>query len=175
LDFIRCTPDAHAQPILEILNDAILTSTALYDYEPRPLQSMAPWFAEKQRRGFPVLGACDAHGQLLGFATYGAFRPHPAYKYSVEHSVYVQREHRGQGIGRALLDQLITHAIAADVHVMVGVIDLENRASVALHERAGFEHSGTVRHAGFKFNRWLDVAFFQRTFATPAAPVDGNA
>jgi L-amino acid N-acyltransferase len=173
VNFVGCTHDAHARPILDILNDAIVTSTALYDYVPRPFESMAPWFAEKERSGFPILGACDERGALLGFASYGTFRAWPAYKYTVEHSVYVRREHRGQGLGRALLDALILRACQADVHVMVGVIDVQNHASVALHTRLGFTHSGTIRHAGFKFDRWLDAAFFQRILSTPAAPVDG--
>lgn len=173
MDFISCTQTAHAHAILSILNDAIVSSTALYDYVPRPLESMVPWFREKEQKGFPVVGACDERGELLGFASYGTFRAWPAYKYTVEHSVYVQRDHRGKGLGRALLTELIARATAADVHALVGVIDLGNRVSVALHERMGFKHVGTLPEAGFKFGRWLDVAFFQRILQTPAHPVDG--
>jgi phosphinothricin acetyltransferase len=173
LRFVTCTHAAHAPAILGILNDAIATSTALYDYRPRPPESMGPWFQAKEAGGFPVIGAEDDGGRLLGFATYGAFRAWPAYKYSVEHSVYVHREHRGQGVGRALLERLIAAARAQDLHVMVGGIDVENRASIALHESLGFVHAGTVRHAGFKFGRWLDLAFYQLILDTPARPLDG--
>lgn len=171
--FVACTPERHAAAILAIFNEAIANSTALYDYRPRPPESMAPWFAAKRAGGFPVIGIEDAAGQLLGFASWGPFRAWPAYKYSVEHSVYVHAAQRGRGIGRRLLQRLIDEAQAHDVHVMVGGIDVANAGSIALHESLGFTHAGTIRHAGFKFGRWLDLAFYQRILPTPAQPVDG--
>jgi phosphinothricin acetyltransferase len=170
---IECTHALHAQAILDILNDAIVSSTALYDYQPRPLESMRTWFDIKGRGHFPVLGAVDGAGALLGFASYGTFRPHAAYKYSIEHSVYVHREQRGRGIGRLLLTRLIASATEQQFHVMIGGIDRENAASIALHEALGFEPAGIIRHAGFKFGRWLDLAFYQRLLVGPAHPVDG--
>lgn len=173
MQWVACSVDAHAEAILAILNDAILTSTALYDYQPRPPDSMAGWFAAKQAGHFPVIGAQDDDGRLLGFATYGTFRAWPAYKYSVEHSVYVHRDHRGRGLGLALMRRLIAAATRQQYHLMIGGIDAANRGSIALHERLGFVHAGTLREAGFKFGRWLDLAFYQLTLPTPAAPVDG--
>jgi L-amino acid N-acyltransferase YncA len=173
MQVIECTHALHAQAILDILNDAIVSSTALYDYQPRPFESMRTWFDIKGRGGFPVLGAVDGAGTLLGFASYGTFRPHAAYKYSVEHSIYVQREQRGRGIGRLLLTQLITSATEQQYHVMIGGIDRENSASIALHAKLGFEPAGVIRHAGFKFGRWLDLAFYQRLLDGPEHPVDG--
>ena len=173
MDFISCNHQQHAQAILDILNEAIVNSTALYDYRPRAAESMAAWFAAKTAGDYPVIGAVDGAGQLLGFASYGSFRAWPAYKYTVEHSVYVQRDHRGRGVGAALLGRLIEEATARQFHVMVGGIDEGNRASIALHERLGFAHCGTVRHAGFKFGRWLNLAFYQRILSGPAQPVDG--
>ena len=170
---IPCTEDAHAGTILAILNDAIVTSTALYDYKPRTPEQMAGWFATKRANGFPVIGAVDDDGRLKGFASYGTFRAFPAYKYTVEHSVYVDAADRGKGLGRTLLEAIVAEAQAREVHVLVGAIDAQNAGSIALHERLGFEHAGTVRQAGFKFGRWLDVAFYQRILATPAEPVDG--
>ncbi len=158
--------------ILEIFNEAIVHSTALYDYRPRPPESMAAWFAAKQAGALPVLGLEDAAGTLLGFATYGPFRAWPAFKYSVEHSVYVHCAHRGKGVGRRLLQALIDTAQARGVHVLVGGIDASNAGSIALHEQLGFVHAGTVREAGFKFGRWLDLAFYQRILAGPADPQD---
>lgn len=171
---IPCTEEAHAGAILDILNEAIVSSTALYDYKPRTPESMVAWFATKRANGFPVIGAEDAEsGKLLGFASYGAFRAFPAYKYTVEHSVYVEAGHRGVGLGCTLMEVIIAEAVARDVHVMVGAIDAANAGSIGLHERLGFEHAGTVRQAGFKFGRWLDVAFYQRILSTPLNPVDG--
>ena len=172
MQLVACTHDAHALAILEILNEAIVNSTALYDYKPRAPEAMVGWFKAKEAGRFPVIGALDG-GVLLGFASYGTFRAWPAYKYTVEHSVYVHRDHRGKGIGMALMKRLIDAAREQDHHVMVGGIDAANRTSIALHEKLGFTHAGTVRHAGYKFGRWLDLAFYQLLLETPARPVDG--
>lgn len=171
--FVDCSHELHADAILAILNDAIATSTALYDYQPRPRESMVGWFAAKRAGQFPVIGTVDDGGNLLGFATYGTFRAWPAYKYSVEHSIYVHRDHRGRGLGQALLQRLIAAATAQQYHLLIGGIDANNQGSIALHERLGFVHAGTIREAGFKFGRWLDLAFYQLTLPTPTAPVDG--
>jgi L-amino acid N-acyltransferase YncA len=171
--FMPCTHAAHAAAILSIFNEAILNSTALYDYKPRSMESMAGWFKAKEAGRFPVIGAIGRADELLGFASYGTFRAWPAYKYSVEHSVYVDKEHRGKGIGLALLERLIAMAEQQQYHVMVGGIDVANAASIALHERTGFVHAGTIRQAGFKFGKWLDLGFWQRVLTTPADPVDG--
>lgn len=172
-DIVSCTHERHAAAILDILNDAIVNSTALYDYQPRLLESMTGWFKAKETSRYPVIGIEDEAGRLLGFATYGTFRNWPAYKYTVEHSVYVHKDHRGHGIGSALMERLITLAEKQDYHVMIGGIDQSNRASVGLHGKLGFEHAGTVRHAGFKFGRWLDLAFYQLILNTPEQPADG--
>ena len=170
---VECNEAEYAAPILAILNDAIVSSTALFDYVPRQPESMAEWFRSKEARRSPVLGAVDDQGVLLGFATYGPFRLWPAYKYTIEHSVYVHRDHRRRGIARALMARLIAAAEAQDYHVMVAGIDADNAASIALHVELGFAPAGTIHHAGFKFGRWLDLAFYERRLRTPANPVDG--
>ncbi|HYP88822.1 MAG TPA: GNAT family N-acetyltransferase [Polyangiaceae bacterium] len=167
-----CRLAEHGAAILEILNDAIATSTALYDYAPRAPESMVGWFEAKRAGDFPVWGAFDAE-QLLGFATYGTFRAWPAYKYSVEHSVYVSRAARGRGVGQSLMRRLIESALEQQKHVLIGGIDADNHASRAFHEKLGFVHAGTVKQAGFKFGRWLDLAFYQLILATPSEPTDG--
>lgn len=170
---VVCTEERHAAQILAIFNEAIANSTALYDYKPRTPESMVAWFATKRANGFPVIGMEDDSGKLLGFASYGTFRAFPAYKYTVEHSVYVEKDSRGVGLGRKLLEAVIARAETQGMHVLVGAIDLDNTPSIELHKRLGFEHSGTIRQAAFKFGRWLDLAFLQKTLATPLSPVDG--
>jgi L-amino acid N-acyltransferase len=172
MHFVPCTLQQHGGAILDILNEAIAHSTALYEYQARTPENMRTWFAEKQAGDFPVIGA-EAGGVLVGFATYGTFRARAAYKYTVEHSVYVHHAHRGRGIGKALLLELIAAARAQNYHVLVGGIDIANRTSVALHERLGFTHAGTVREAAYKFGGWLDLGFYQLLLDTPADPVDG--
>lgn len=173
MKLVTCEPAKHSAAILAILNDAIVNSTALYDYRPRTAESMVSWFDEKARGNYPVLGVEDDAGELAGFATYGSFRARPAYKYTVEHSVYVDTRYRGQGAGRMLLGALILAAEKQDYHVMVGGIDAANAISIKLHESLGFTPCGIVRQAGFKFGRWLDLAFYQLILRTPSAPVDG--
>src|SRR5712664_3425862 len=115
---VACTYDKHAAAILDILNEAIANSTALYDYQPRAPESMVGWFKAKESGRFPVIGAID-NEKLLGFASYGTFRAWPAYKYTVEHSVYVHRDHRGKGLGLVLMQRLISAALEQQYHVMV--------------------------------------------------------
>jgi phosphinothricin acetyltransferase len=170
---VDCNLAEHGAAILAILNDAIATSTALYDYRPRELGSMTSWFEAKRAGGFPVWGAVSDGGELLGFASYGTFRAWPAYKYSVEHSVYVAVGQRGRGIGQALMQRLIQSATEQQLHTLIGGIDAENQRSIAFHEKLGFVHAGTVKQAGFKFGRWLDLALYQLLLPTPASPTDG--
>lgn len=170
---VPCTHARHAQAILDIFNEAILNSTAFYDYQPRTLHSMEPWFATKEKGNFPVIGIEDENGTLLAFGSFGTFRAWPAYKYSVEHSVYVHKDHRGKGLGHTVMQALIAAARERDVHAMLGGIDASNAGSIALHARLGFKHVGTLPQVGFKFGKWLDLAFYQLLLDTPLQPVDG--
>ena len=158
--------ERHLEAIRAIYNHEIAHTTALYEYEPRSAEVMAAWWAAKRGAALPVLGVEGEPGVLAGFASWGPFRPFPAYLHTVEHSVYVDRRFRGRGVGRALLAALVDLARERGLHVMVGVIDAANAASVALHRRLGFVHCGTVREAGFKFGHWLDVDYWQLVLAT---------
>lgn len=173
VQLIRCNLADHGAAILAIFNEAIRHSTAIYEYEPRTAVFMQEWFADKDRHDTPVIGATGNDGQLLGFASYGSFRAKPAYKYSVEHSVYVRSDQRGRGIGRRLLQAVVEEIRARDYHVIVAGIDAENTASIALHAKCGFEYAGTIKQAGYKFGRWLDLVFYQRLLDTPAHPKSG--
>ena len=169
---IRCTAP-HLPVIQEILNDAILNTTALYEYAPRSAEAMREWLAVRVRDGIPVIGIEWEPGVLAGFATWGPFRPRAAYKYTAEHSVYVAERFRAAGIGRQLMEAIIAEAKQAELHMLIAGIDATNVASIALHRSLGFRCCGTVREAGFKFGRWLDLEFWQLILPTPEQPVDG--
>lgn len=162
MDPIKCSLEKHGPSMLAILNEAIVNTTVLYDYEPRTIDNMVAWFAAKERGGFPVIGIEGMEDGLMGFATYGTFRDWPAYHHTVEHSVYVHSNHWNKGIGRILMEGLLCHAKEQGVRTMVGVIDTGNRVSISFHKKMGFFHAGTLREVGFKFNRWLDVAIYQK-------------
>ena len=148
-------------PILEIINHNILHSTALYDYTVRTLEQQTAIFQDKLDKGFPIFVAvCDS--QVVGFGYYSEFRFREAYKFTVEHSVYAHPDWQGKGIGKLLLDELITSAKKQNIHTLIGVIDAENVGSIAFHQRMGFEVKGTLKETGFKFNRWLHCVFVQR-------------
>jgi L-amino acid N-acyltransferase len=178
LNIIRSMPvlslcdDADKKQILDIINHAILHTTALYDYDPRGIESMEAWFDTKRRGGFPVVGLFDSDRRLLGFGTYGTFRNWPAYKYSVEHSIYIKDGERGKGHGKRILESLVERAEAQGYHTLIAGIDSENTVSIRLHEKMGFNQSGTIRQAGYKFGRWLDLVFMQKILSTPRNPTD---
>lgn len=159
------------EEILEIYNDAIVNSTAVYSYEPQTLENRVNWFEQKQAEGFPII-VFESEGRVAGFATFGTFRAWPAFKYSVEHSIYVSSNFRKQGIGRTLLKELISLANAGEYKTLIGGIDASNDKSIALHTQLGFTHSGTIQNAGYKFNRWLDLAFYQLDLDGPKQPTE---
>jgi len=155
--------------ILDIYNDAILHTTAVYDYEPHSLESRIAWFESRRSGGYPVI-VYEVEGAVAGFASFGPFRSFQGYRYTVEHSLYVHRNYRQRGIGRALLERLIELAECSGYAVLVGGIDAANVESIRLHERFGFEHAGTIPKAGRKFGRWLDLAFYHRQLSGKASP-----
>lgn len=160
------------EEILAIYNDAIVNTTAVYSYHAQTLEDRKAWFEQKQADGYPVI-VFEIEGHVAGFATFGPFRAWPAYKYSIEHSVYVNTDYRKQGIGRKLLQAIIDLAKAGEYKTLVAGIDAANDKSIWLHEKLGFTHSGTVRNAGYKFERWLNLAFYQLDLDGPETPQEG--
>ncbi|MGF1727864.1 N-acetyltransferase family protein [Photobacterium nomapromontoriensis] len=158
-----CTFEDHAQAILDIFNDAIAHTTALYEYEPRTMETMVQWFNVKSRGDYPIIGAFTEQEELMGFASYGRFREQPAFQFTVENSIYLDSQFRGKGVARELMHTVIAVASHQGYHTMVGAIDLDNIASLRLHQKCGFEEAGIIKQAGFKFDRWLDLAFYQLT------------
>ena len=155
--------------ILDIVNEAILHSTALFEYEPRTLREQLDWLAQRRAGGWPVLVA-DAGDGAIGYASYGPFRPQDGYRETVEHSVYIRSDLRGGGRGRGLMAQLIGYARAQGQHVMVAAVDASNTASIALHRSLGFEDVGMMPQVGQKFGRWLDLALLQLVLDARTAP-----
>jgi phosphinothricin acetyltransferase len=133
---------------------------------------MASWFEVRRKYNCPVIGIESDGGELLGFASYGPFRPFDGYKYTIEHSVYVRDDHCGKGLGSKLLKELIKKAEQQNYHIMIGCIDAGNQGSIAFHERLGFVNCGTMKEVGYKFGAWRDVVFCQLTLKTPANPVE---
>lgn len=157
---IRHAIEKDLPEILGIYNDAILHTTAVYDYEPHTLEMRRQWFAAKQQQGFPVFVA-ESNGEILGFSSIGPFRAWAAYKYSVENSIYVKDGHRGKGIGKLLMQPLIDNARALRYHTIIAGIDADNTSSIAFHQQFGFEQVAHFKEVGWKFNRWLDLVFMQ--------------
>jgi L-amino acid N-acyltransferase YncA len=146
--------------ILEIHNDAIRTTTAIWDEHEVDLADRREWFAARRSAGLPVLVA-DVDGRAIGFATYGPWRPKTGYRFTVENSVYVHPDHRGRGAATALLSALIEHARDGDVHAIIAGIEATNAGSIALHEKFGFRQVALLPEVGFKFDRWLDLTYLQ--------------
>jgi phosphinothricin acetyltransferase len=153
--------EADLAGLLGIYNDVIATSTAIYSDVPVTLEERRQWWRSRTAQGYPVLAARDAHG-VAGFATFGDFRAWPGYRFTVEHSVHVRANGRGQGVGTLLVQALLPRAAALGKHVMMAGVDADNAASIRFHERLGFERSGHLREVGYKFGRWLDLVFLQR-------------
>ena len=146
--------------ILAIYNEVIRNSTAVYSEEEFTPARGEAWFDAKMQHGFPMIIARDESG-ISGFGTFGEFRAWPCYRHSVEHSVHVRADRRGQGIGRALVAELLTRAAAAAKHVMIAGIDADNEVSIGMHRSLGFVGVGHFHEVGYKFGRWLDLVFMQ--------------
>ncbi|MGE6552178.1 N-acetyltransferase family protein [Bacillus mycoides] len=157
--------------ILDIYNDAILNSTAVYAYKPVTLENRIDWYEQKKADCYPIL-VYELDNKVVGFATFGSFRAWPAYKYSIEHSIYVDKEYRKNGIGSSLMEELITIAKGREYMTLIAGIDAENEKSIVMHKNFGFVYSGTIKKAGYKFNRWLDLAFYQLELNGPGNPIE---
>lgn len=151
---------ADTPSILDIINYNILNSTALYDYHPRSLEQQTVIFDEKLKKGFPIIVA-TSDDTVVGFGYYGDFRFREAYRFTVEHSVYVANAFHGKGIGKLLMKKLITLAKEQKLHTMIAVIDSENQSSVEFHEKFGFKTVGIIKESGYKFDRWLHSVIMQ--------------
>ncbi len=157
---VRHATEADLPQILDIYNEIIANTTAVYYYEPHTLEMRKAWFRERMEAGFPVFVA-EEEGVILGMSTIGPFRVPTAYKYSVENTVHVAAKARGRGVGKMLMPPLIEAAKQLGMHTIIAGIDASNEVSLRLHTGFGFEEVAHFKEVGFKFDRWLDLKFLQ--------------
>lgn len=157
---LRLATDSDMHAILEIYNDAILHTTAVYDYEPHTLEMRQQWFDAKKQQKFPVFVAED-NNEVVGFSSIGTFRAWAAYQFTVENAIYVRSDQQGKGIGKLLMQPLIDASRELGIHTIVAGIDAGNAVSLRMHQRFGFEEVAHFKQVGWKFDKWLDLKFMQ--------------
>jgi L-amino acid N-acyltransferase YncA len=168
---IRPARASDLEAILAIHNQVVAASTASYEDLPSTLEQRQQWYDARIAQGYPVLVAVDGQ-QVMGYATFGEWRSRWGYRFTVEHTVHVDQNRRGHGIGRALLEALLPLARQMGKHTMIGAVDAENQASIRFHERLGFASTGRCRQVGYKFGRWLDLEFMQLILEPGASPAE---
>lgn len=157
---IRHANENDLPAMLDIYNEIILNTTAVWHSDPHTLEMRQEWFAIKKEQGYPVFVA-EAEGRMVGFSTIGPFRPWIGYRFTVENSVYVAADSRGKGIAKLLLPPLIEAAKELNLHAIVAGIEASNEASIVLHKKFGFEEVAHFKEVGYKFNRWMDLKFLE--------------
>lgn len=157
---IRDAHPADLPAILAIYNHAVLHSTATAEEMPHTLDQRAAWFDARTAAGFPILVAeIGDQAQIAGWASLGPYHDRSAYRYTAENSVYVAENRRGEGVGTALMAELIHRAASMPLHVIIAAIAGDNPASVRLHAAAGFQQCGFIPQAMRKFNQWVDLIY----------------
>jgi L-amino acid N-acyltransferase YncA len=159
---VRLAERRDAEAIRAIYNVEVAESTVTFDLVPRTLDEQVEWIDEHSGAHPAVVAVDEAAGEVVGFGSLSPFHPRPAYRPTVEDSVYVRRDRRGHGVGRLLLDELLRLASDHGFHSVVARIVGGHEASIALHETCGFALLGTQREVGRKFGRWLDVVEMQK-------------
>lgn len=158
---IRKAENKDISAMLDIYNHEVKGGTATLDLEPKSYESWCEWFRLHNTKSHPLLVA-EINGEVVGYACLSPFRPKPAYNSTVELSVYVAHSRRGCGIGRALTERILSLARDNDgTHLVVSVITSENKVSISMHERLGFSFCGRISQAAFKFDRPIDVLFYE--------------
>jgi L-amino acid N-acyltransferase len=161
----RLAQPSDAGAIAAIYNAAVETPLN-FDLRPRTIDEQTAWLRDRSGAYAAVVAVDDA-GEVIGFASLSPYRTRPAYSTTVEDSVYVRSDQRGQGVGRFLLDELVSVATRHGFHSIIARIVGGNEPSIALHAAAGFELVGTEREVGRKFRRWLDVVVLQLLLTEP--------
>jgi len=150
--------------ILEIYNEAVLNTTASYDYEPRTLEQRIAWYEDHLKNNYPMFVAQSLaeQGRVVGWSSLSAFHTRIGYRFTAENSIYVAADQRGKGIGKLLMPPLIEAAKGRALHAIIALIDAENEVSIRLHAQFGFEKVAHLKQVGFKFGCWLDVVYMER-------------
>lgn len=163
---IREAQVADLPEILALYNDMVLHSTTVYNETPQTLEMRHQWLADKQAGNWPVLVA-TLNNQFAGFATYGPWRAWQGYRFTAEHSVYIQPAFQAQGVGGMLMHELMHRARKAGLHVLIAGVDASNESSIRFHEKLGFKTIGVFPEVGYKFNRWLNLCMMQLILSSP--------
>jgi phosphinothricin acetyltransferase len=159
---VRPATRADLPAILAIYNEAVLNTTASYDYEPRTLEHRLAWFEAHEEQRLPIFVAGDSESRVVGWSSLSRYHERKGYQFTVENSVYVAASQRGRGVGTLLLPPLVDSAQRLGLRAIIAGIDGENTASIRLHARFGFVEVGRFKQVGFKFGRWLDVIYMER-------------
>ncbi|MCB9992766.1 MAG: N-acetyltransferase [Hyphomicrobiaceae bacterium] len=153
---IRPASSADIPALLDLHNWSIAELDGTWIEKPETLEGRTKWFNDRMAADFPVLVAEDAAGQVVGYASYGTYRGRDGYDLTVEHSIYIYPHAQGHGLGRRFLDMLVDIARERGKHMMVAIIDAQNRISIVLHEKSGFVQGGALPQAGKKKGKWRD-------------------
>jgi len=145
--------------LLRIYNHYIAVSTATFDLEPQTLEQRQEWFSH-YGGAYPLIVA-EADGRIVGYAYLSVFRAKPAYRPTVENSVYLDKDYQGRGIGKILLKDILLRGKSLGYHSVIACITAGNDTSVRLHERFGFRLAGALPETGWKFGGWHDALFYQ--------------
>jgi L-amino acid N-acyltransferase len=166
---VRDAEASDLEAMRAIYNDVLVGSTAIFSDVLRTAEEQVRWYTDRRAQSWPVLVAC-VDGELVGFASYGPFRSWPGYRHTVENSIYLKPSARGRGFGKRLLAALLERARSQGLHAVIAGIDGGNEISMRLHEKLGFKKVGHLQQVGRKFERWLDLVFFERVFDATDRP-----
>jgi L-amino acid N-acyltransferase len=165
---IRPANEQDIPGITAIYNEVVANSNAVWTEKPDTEADRLAWMTARRALGYPVLVATE-EAAVVGYGTFGDFRAWPGYRHTVEHSVYIHADHRGRGLGRIIIGELVSAATALGKHVLIAGIDGGNLASLRLHASMGFGEVARMPEVGRKFGQWLDLVFMQRVLDTPGA------
>lgn len=157
---IRDAGKSDMESVHRIFNEILLNTTATFDEDPYSIQTWLEIFEARQLQNLPFI-IVEVHGAVVGYGTFGPFRKASGYKITVEHSLHIDKQYRGQGLGKAILTELIKRATQLEFQNMIAAVDADNTSSVRLHEKFGFVQVGKLENVAKKFSRDLTLILMQ--------------